>query len=287
MRRPPYGILSLALTHPRHCIAMKKRHLLAFMAGLAAAFLLAVGIGKIPIAPSVFAQQRASLTVSAAISLSNALQEIKPLYEQSQQSANIKYNFGASGALQQQIEQGAPVDVFVSAALKQMDALQQKGLIVPESRRNLLTNRLVLVVPQNGRSLASFKDLIGSPIKRIAVGEPKSVPAGQYAEEVFKKLGILEQVKPKLVYGNNVRQVLTFVETGNVDAGIVYLTDAKESQKVRQVATAPENLHSPIVYPIAVVKNSKNLPSARGFVQFLSGDAARAIFEKYGFSMAG
>lgn len=265
---------------------MKKKHLLAFIAGLAAAFLLAVGIGKILIFPSGFAQQGTSLTVSAAISLSNALQEIKPLYEQSQQSAKIKYNFGASGALQQQIEQGAPVDVFVSAALKQMDSLQQKGLIVPETRRNLLTNRLVLVVPENGRSLASFKDLTSSQIKRIAVGEPKSVPAGQYTEEVFENLGIFQQVKPKLVYGNNVRQVLTFVETGNVDAGIVYLTDAKESDKVRQVATAAENLHSPIVYPIAVLKNSKNIPTARGFVQFLSGNVAREIFEKYGFSMA-
>jgi molybdenum ABC transporter, periplasmic molybdate-binding protein len=118
------------------------------------------------------------------------------------------------------------------------------------------------------------------------VGEPRSVPAGQYAEEVFKNLGILDQLKPKFVYGNTVRNVLGTVESGNADAGVIYATDAKISNKVKQAATAPNNLHSPIVYPIAVITASKNQPSARTYAQFLTGQKAQAIFKKYGFGIA-
>lgn len=123
-------------------------------------------------------------------------------------------------------------------------------------------------------------------MKKIAIGEPKSVPVGQYAEEVLKKLGILEQIRSKFVLGNNVRQVLAAVESGNADAGIVYTTDAKTSKQVKAVATAAENLHSPIVYPIAVLKSSKNISAAKEYVQFLSGSQVRKVFEKYGFLIA-
>jgi molybdate transport system substrate-binding protein len=122
-------------------------------------------------------------------------------------------------------------------------------------------------------------------IKKIAIGEPNSVPVGQYAQELLSKLGLWEQVLPQLVLGNNVRQVLTFVESGNVDAGIVYATDAKASNKVTVRLTAAENLHSPIVYPLAVIRNSRNPAVARQFVDFLGGDRAKIVFQKYGFGM--
>ena len=265
---------------------MKRRRFLAFVTWIAAALVLVVDFGSIHSVSPLMAQQRTPLTVSAAISLTNALQEIKTLHQRSNPNINITYNFGASGALQQQIEQGAPVDVFFSAATKQMDALQQKNLLFPETRRNLLNNRLVLITPRNAPALNSFRNLTGSEVRRIAIGEPKSVPAGQYAQEVLTNLKIFDSLKSKLVYGNNVRQVLTYVETGNVDAGIVYITDAKESQSVRVGATAQENLHSPIVYPVAVLKDSKNAAAAREFVQFLSSTQARTVFEKYGFGVA-
>ncbi len=235
---------------------------------------------------SLLAQTNTKLLVSAAASLKDSLQEIKPLYQNKQQVA-IAYNFAASGALQQQIENGAPVDIFISAAEKQMKALRSQGLILEDTQRNLLTNRLVLIVPNNSSNITNFKQLTSPEVKRIAVGEPRSVPAGQYAEEVFTKLNILEQVKPKLVLGNNIRQVLAFVESGNADAGVVYLTDAKTSKQVKVAATATEDLHSPIVYPVAVLKGSKNISAAKQYVQFLASNQARTVFEKYGFGTIG
>ncbi|MEG3935174.1 MULTISPECIES: molybdate ABC transporter substrate-binding protein [unclassified Microcoleus] len=231
-------------------------------------------------------QQQTSLNVSAAISLSKALGEIKTVYQSSNPNFTITYNFGASGALEQQIQQGAPVDVFFSAATKQMNDLQQSNLLINDTRRNLLTNRLVLITPKNGVALSDFKQLTDARIKKIAIGEPKSVPVGQYAQEMLNKLGLWGQIQPKLVLGNNVRQVLTFVESGNVDAGIVYATDATASDKVTVRLTAAENLHSPIVYPLAVIRNSRNPAAAKAFVDFLAGDRAKIVFQKYGFGMA-
>lgn len=253
----------------------------AFLGGMLATLLLAIGLqSPLP------AQSNTTLLVSAAASLQEALEAIDPLFEQGR-GVTVNYNFGASGALQQQIEQGAPADVFFSAADRQMTALQQGNLLLPETRRNLLTNRLVLIVPRNSTlNLTSFRQLSHSNVRRIAVGEPRSVPVGQYSEELFRNLGILEQVRPKFIYGNSVRNVLAAVASGNVDAGLVYTTDARISNRVRQVATAPENLHSPIVYPSAVLKNSRNAQAARAYVQFLSGSQARAVFRRFGFGLA-
>ena len=264
---------------------MKRRSVIALIVGVVTTFIL-VGLNLIS-SPTVVAQANSTLLVSAAASLQDTLEEIQPLFQQSQPNIKVNYNFGASGALQQQIEQGAPVDVFFSAATKQMDALQNKKLIYPDTRRNLVTNNLVLIVPSNsGLNINDFKQLTNANVKRIAVGEFRSVPAGQYTEQVFSKLGILEQVRPKLVFGNNVRNVLAAVQSGNADAGVVYFTDAKTSKQVKVVSTAAENLHSPIVYPVAVLSNSKNAQAAREYVQFLSGKQARAVFEKYGFGIA-
>jgi molybdate transport system substrate-binding protein len=231
--------------------------------------------------------QTSTLLVAAAASLQRALQEVTPLYAQANPNQTVNYNFAASGALQQQIEQGAPADVFISAAARQIKALQEKGLLEPGTQKNLLTNQLVLIIPkQTSVPLTRFQQLIQSEVKRISVGEPRSVPAGQYATEVLKNLGILEQVQSKFVLGNNVKSVLTAVETGDVDAGIVYITDAKSSDSVTIAAIADQKLHAPIVYPIAVLKASKSLDESKRYVEFLQSNSARTVFEKYGFGIA-
>jgi len=264
---------------------MQRRSILASLSGFLVTLLLAIGLKMVMPAPAQ--AESATLLIAAAASLQNALEEIDPLFESANPGITANYNFAASGPLQQQIEQGAPVDVFISAATKQMDALQEKDLLVKETRQNILTNQLVLVVPSDSTlGLTSFRQLTDSRVKKISVGEPRSVPAGQYAEELFKNLGTLEQLKPKFVYGNSVRNVLGSVESGNADAGVVYRTDAMISDKVKQVATAPDNLHSPIVYPIAVIGASRNVNAAKAYVQFLTTDTAKAVFTKYGFGIA-
>ncbi len=244
----------------------------------------------IPITPQKVQNSHAQpfvLLVAAAASLQKALQEITPLYTKANPSQTINYNFAASGPLQQQIEQGAPVDIFISAADKQMNALQKKGLLAAGSPQNLLTNQLVLITPkQKSGSLADIKQLIKPAVQRISIGEPRTVPVGQYATEVLKNLGILEQIQSKFVFGNNVKSVLTAVETGNVDAGIVYITDAKDSEQVAVIATIDEQLHSPIHYPIAVLQSSKFLEESQRYMKFLQSDSAKTIFKKYGFGIA-
>jgi len=224
-----------------------------------------------------------TLTVSAAASLKDAMEEIKTLYSQEKPGVTITYNFGASGSLQQQIEQGADVDVFLSAATKQMDALKVKGLILDDTRKDFLKNDIVLVIPKDSSLIADFKDLTNANVKKFALGEPKSVPAGQYGQEVLTKLNLMDAIKSKVVYGKDVREVLTWVETGNADAGIVYGTDAKTSAKVKTVATASEDSHTPVLYPAAVIKASKNVDAAKDFINFLYSDKAKPVFEKYGF----
>jgi molybdate transport system substrate-binding protein len=230
-------------------------------------------------------QGKTDLTVSAAISLKDALDEVQQRYTAENPSISVADNYGASGTLEIQIEQGAPVDVFLSAAPKQMDALESKGLILEGTRKDLLRNEIVLIVPKDSSlAISSFEDLTHANVKQVALGEPTVVPAGQYAKEVLTNLGIYEAVNSKAVLAKDVRQVLTYVETGNVDAGIVYATDAQSSSKVKVVAQAPEKSHSPVIYPVAAVKSSKNPSAARAFIDFLSGPQARAVFQKYGFS---
>lgn len=261
---------------------MKRNRLITFFSGLLLTLILTVVCKGL--APAPANAQATTLLVSAAASLQDAIEALDPTFEQANSGIAVNYNFGASGALQQQIEQGAPADVFISAGVSQMDALEQAGLIDKETRRNLLTNKLVLIVPDDSTlNLTSFRQLTDSQVKRISVGEFRSVPAGQYAEQVLSNLGILQQVRPKLVFANNVRAVLAAVESGDVDAGIVYHTDALISEQVKQVATAPDDLHDPIVYPIAVVESSRNPQAARTYEQFLSGSQAQAVFEQFGF----
>jgi molybdate transport system substrate-binding protein len=184
--------------------------------------------------------------VSAAASLTDAMNEIGKIYQQEQNNVKVTFNFGSSGSLQQQIEQGAPADIFFSAATKQMTALQDKKLIINDSNKKLLKNKMVLVVPAGSTTIKSFDDL--SKARVIALGEPDSVPAGKYGKEVLTNLKLWDQLSSKLVYAKDVRQVLAYVESGDADAGIVYQTDTVITDKVKIVAVADEKTHTPVVY---------------------------------------
>jgi len=226
-----------------------------------------------------------TLTISAAASLKDGLAEAETTYRQSHASVSFSNNFGSSGALAIQIDQGAPANVFLSAASKPMDDLESKGLIVPGTRRNLLRNTLVLIAPLDSK-LRDFQGLADNSVREIALGDPASVPAGQYGKQTIVALHLWDQLKAKLVLAKDVRQVLTYVETGNTDAGLVYATDAQSSSKVRLVAAAPESTHDPIVYPAAVVKGGHSEGAARTFVEYLGSPAALAIFVRHGFTTA-
>jgi molybdate transport system substrate-binding protein len=264
---------------------MKRRYILIFLTGILLSFFLSFGLKPELFSPSVRAENNASLTISAAASLKDALGEIQQLYRQNKASVRVSYNFGSSGSLQQQIEQGAPADIFISAAAKQMNALEKKNLLLPDTRQNLLTNQMVLITTNERSDLKKIEDLANSSVNRIALGEPKSVPAGKYAEEIINFYKMSDRVRPKLIYAKDVRQVLSYVETGNVDAGFVYLSDAKQSDRVKIASTVPTESHSPIIYPIAVLKDSKNPQAAAEFMKFLATPEVKKIFEQYGFGI--
>ena len=235
--------------------------------------------------PSASPAAKGALTVSAAASLTDILNAINGAYVAQNPAVTITPNFASSGTLQTQIENGAPVDVFISAGATQMDNLQRQNLLLNETRRDLLNNRVVMVVPfESALRLTSFGDLALDKVKKIAIGDPKSVPAGMYASQSFDELGITAQLQPKEVLAADVRQVLTYVEGGNVDAGVVYWTDAITSPKVKVVAVGPEDINAKIVYPVAVMKASKNRDLAKSYIDFLLGAQAKALFEKYGFT---
>jgi molybdate transport system substrate-binding protein len=264
-----------------------RRFLIRVCIGLAIS-LLAASCGPSAPAPSQpeAQAQTVELTVSAAASLQDALEAITPDFRAAYPTIDISYNFGASGALQQQIEQGAPADIFFSAAAKQMDALAEKGLILTDSRQDVLTNSLVLIAPaQSQIAVTDIAQLKEAEVGIVAVGEFRSVPAGQYAEQVFTKLGLLEPLQSKLVFSNNVRGVLAAVESGNADVGLVYATDAALSSRIKVLATAPESTHQPIVYPIAVVSDSPNPNAAKTFIAFLQTPVAQTKFKDFGFGV--
>jgi molybdate transport system substrate-binding protein len=228
--------------------------------------------------------QTIPLTVSAAASLQDALKEIQPLYQQEQPTVEITFNFGSSGSLQQQIEQGALVDLFISAAAGQMNALQEKGLILTETRTDLVSNQLVLITPVTGPQIDAVEDLLQPVIERIALGEPSSVPAGTYAQQALESLGLFNDLKAKFVYGKDVRQVLSYVEAAEVQVGLVYQTDVNRSHRVKVAMGMDPATHAPIVYLMAVMGDSQNPEAAKAFAQFLQADAAQAVFKNFGFN---
>ncbi len=215
--------------------------------------------------------------VLAASSTADAMRDVGALF--SKKSGHVvKFSFGSAGALARQIQNGAPVDLFVSANEQWMDTLAAEGKINCESRISLLANRLVLIAPK-GREVVLDEQFSG----RLAVGDMKSVPAGIYAKQMMQSYGWFAALSPKLVHCDSVRNVLFFVERGEVDAGIVYSTDAKISDRVFVVTVFPEESHDPIRYPAAICTSSKHPAAAAEFLDFLQSDEALRVFEKYGF----
>ena len=231
-----------------------------------------------------------TLTVSVAASVQDAMKEVQKAYQAEAPHVSVTYNFGSSGSLAQQIAHGAPVDVFLSASNRWMDELETKGQLAEGSHQKLLQNTMVLIVPKgnttNRVNIDGFSDLEADSLSKVAIGEPESVPAGGYAREVLTTFNLFELLQSKVVFGKDVRQVLSYVATGNVDAGLVYATDALVSDQVQVVAIAPATSHAPIVYPVAVVKDRPNVEAAQAFVDFLASETVAKIFAKYGFSMA-
>jgi len=231
------------------------------------------------------AEPAMEITVSAAISLKNTFEEIGKIFEEKHPRTKVRFNFGASGDLARQIEAGAPVDVFASAAQKDMDDIDQKGLITSGTRMNFAGNSVVLVKPGMSQiRMELFEDLRKPEVKKIVIGNPKSVPAGRYAEEVLKYLNLWEAVRDKLVLAEHVRQALDYVARNEVDAAMVYSTDAMiRPREVRIVTNAPDRSHQPIVYPIGIVKGSKNQSLAKEFVAFVLSPEGKNLLKKYGF----
>lgn len=226
------------------------------------------------------------LTLSAAASLTDALKDIQKIYESKKPNVRLNFNFGASGALQRQIEQGAPADLFLSASSKNMKALVDQQLIDPGKQQILLHNELVVVIPADGKTaMENITDLTKDEINKVAIGIPESVPAGSYAKEALMNARLWEAVQSKTVQGKDVRQVLQYVETGNADAGFVYKTDALTSRKVKIAFAADPRTYSPIAYPVGIVKATKHMQEAEDFYAYLQSKEALDIFVKYGFSV--
>lgn len=233
-------------------------------------------------APGVRAQE---VTLSVAISLKDAIEEVGRGFTAAHPGVVLRYNFGASGDLQKQIEAGAPVDVFLSAAQRQMDELEKQSLIVATTRRAFARNVLTVVKPADSRlDLVKAVDLLEGRVGTIAVGNPKSVPAGQYAEESLRKLDLWDRLQPKLVFAENVRQVLDYVARGEVDAGFVYTTDAAtRAQGVKEAFRPPDDTYRPVIYPGAVVAASKQPALGRAFLDLLESPQGRAVLGRFGF----
>jgi molybdate transport system substrate-binding protein len=224
-----------------------------------------------------------AILVSAAASLTDVLKEIGKGY-QLKSKHTLKFNFGPSSGLARQIDEGAPADIFFSADLPQMDGLDKKGRLEPGTRKNLLSNQLVIIVPADSKLVVSSpKDLLKSDVKKIALAEPTSVPVGLYSSKYLTNEGLWEQVKPKLVPVQDVRATLASVESGNVEAGFVYKTDAAVSRKVKIVYEVPINKGPKITYPVAIVKESIHKEAARNFLTYVQSPTAKDAFKKYGF----
>jgi molybdate transport system substrate-binding protein len=227
------------------------------------------------------------ITVSAAISLKDAFSDLGKSFEARQKGTRVQFNLGASGDLVRQILAGAPVEVFASAGLREMDELERKGFTVPGTRVNFAGNTVVLAVPAAAIfPLEKFSDLSRPEIKKIAIGNPATVPAGRYAVQALRNLKLWEPLIDKLVFAENVRQVLDYVARNEVDAGLVYATDAlTRAGSLKKVLSAPEGSHQPVVYPIAAVKGTKNEGPARAFISWVISAEGKRVLARYGFKI--
>jgi molybdate transport system substrate-binding protein len=225
----------------------------------------------------------ADVTVSAAASLTNAFKELAPAFEAAHPGTKVQFNFAASDALLAQIAKGAPVDVFASADQETMDKAQQQKLLVDGSRRNFVSNALVVITPaQNGVPVKSLAELQQPTVKRIAIGRPEGVPAGRYAKAALEKANLWTALEPKAVFAQNVRQALDYVARGETEAGFVYATDAfVMKDKVRILFSVPTE--TPISYPIAVTNGGTNADGGKQFLDFVGSAPGQAVLAKFGF----
>ncbi len=252
-------------------------------AGMLLSFVAALVLSGTVLTGAAHAAGKNVIQVSAAISLKDALAVLKDSYEKKNPDADVRFNLASSGMLQKQIEEGAPVDLFISAGKKQMDELVAKKLIVPETRSDLLSNELALVVSKEKKGIiTSFNDL-PAKAQSISIGQPETVPAGKYGKETLTNLKLWDAVQKKIMFAKDVRQVLSYVDSGNVDAGLVYRSDTVALKSGSVVAVAPKGSHSPILYPMAIIKDGKNRDAAKKFMEFLKTAEAAKVFANYKF----
>ena len=238
-----------------------------------------------------------TVTVFAAASMTESMNEIAGLYKAVAPDVEIVYNFDSSGTLKTQIQEGADCDIFISAGQRQMNQIDitadpkvntdKLDFVLPGTRFDIVSNRVVLIVPKgkNPKGISDFADAATDKVSLIALGN-SDVPVGQYSEEIFKKLGLWDKLNAdkKISFASNVKEVLAQVEAGAVDCGVVYSTDAATSDGVEITADAPAGSHAPITYPAAILKRTKDEPAARAFVEFLKGDASKNVFKRIGFA---
>ena len=259
---------------------MKKIISIALSVVLAMSVLVLAGCGSEETA------DKPEVTVLAAASLTDSLDEIITEYEKDA-DCTITPSYAGSGDLVQQIEGGAPCDIFISASKANMDQLEDGGYIDTETRQDMLTNTLTLIATVEKKDAVSMDSLTSDEVGTIAVGEPETVPAGKYASQVFDNMKIADQLTDKIVYAKDVRAVLNYVETGDADCGFVYKTDALllDEENGVIIEDVDSSLHDPIVYPAAIMKEAPQAESAADFYEFLQTDFAKEVFEKYGFNV--
>lgn len=237
--------------------------------------ILILGCGK---------KEATELLVGAAASLEPAMKELQPLFEKQYPKTRLSFTFASSGTIEQQIREGAPVDVFLSASKKQIDSLEKDGLLLSDSRVDLYRNEVVLIVPEDSElQIADFMDITKADI--IAIGDPESVPAGQYAKLIFERLGIWEDVRCKATLGKTVTEVSAWVSAGEAEAGVVYKTDVRQNMKLKIAASAPEGEGSIAIYPGAVLKYTRSEVQAKEFLAYLDTEEAEEIMVNYGFDI--
>ncbi len=233
-------------------------------------------------------EEHIELTVSAAASMTDLLNEVRELYHQSHPEVRVIFNFASSGVLKNQIEQGAPVDVFISAGQREMQDLAGAGLVQEDEISTIARNRLVLITPgtSSGNEIKNLNDLFSPHVHKVAIGDPLTVPAGYYSKQALEQENLYESLRDKLVYAKDVRQVLTYVESGNVDAGFVYQSDFIASGRVNSVLTIEDSMHDPILYPGAVILSSPHPEQSRAFLQFFENERVKELIKQYGFSVS-
>ncbi|ADE37333.1 molybdate ABC transporter substrate-binding protein [Methanohalophilus mahii] len=236
-------------------------------------------------ASSVQEADRDEITVSAAASLTQSYREIVKQFEAANPDIDVNLNLASSGSLRMQIEGGAPIDVFASASRKHMDILDTKGMIDTDSRRDFARNCLVMIVPAGINQIENIEDLDSEGITKIALGNPETAPVGLYAKQGLEEAGLWKAIEGKTIFAENVKQVLVYVERGEVDAGFVYMTDAQtsESNKIRIVGEVPVN--ADISYPVAILTDSEDKKASRKFIDFVTGPEGKRTLEEYGFKV--